>query len=79
MNFLIFQLILHLFFSQDVYANFPPWLYPTAHAQSRLAAATSPHYGLYDYVGRQQQQGSHMIDPMVHWIHVIGSKIIGLK
>ena len=47
MNFLIFQLILHLFFSQDVYANFPPWLYPTAHAQSRLAAATSAAASFY--------------------------------
>ena len=71
MNFLIFQLILHLFFSQDVYANFPPWLYPTAHAQSRLAAATSAaasfypgyaaaaDYGAGEVVGGRLVAGGH--------------------
>ena len=29
--------------------------------------------------GRRHLQGSYMIDPMLHWIHVIGSQIIGLK
>ena len=43
---------------QDVYANFPPWLYPSAaaaaaHAQSRLAAPTSAgaFYPNYDFGG----------------------------
>ena len=51
--------ILHLFFTQDVYANFPPWLYPTAHAQSRLAAATSAAAAFYPgYAGTAADYGA---------------------